>query len=79
MENHLGRSLRRNKGNRLTGKAEVVHHIDGDKTNNDIGNLDLCTVKEHNACHARMQQIVFDLYKQGLVIYDPKTKTYSLR
>lgn len=69
MENHLGRSLQ---------KGEVVHHIDGDKTNNDINNLDLCTVKEHNNCHAKSEEIVFVLYKQGLVKYNRETKRYFL-
>jgi hypothetical protein len=38
MEQHLGRPLARN---------EWIHHIDGDKTNNDLSNLALLTPKEH--------------------------------
>lgn len=69
MENHLKRKLE---------KGEVVHHIDGDKTNNELSNLDLCTVQEHNACHATSEQIVFELYRRGLVKYDRETKRYYL-
>ncbi len=69
VEKHLGRSLR---------KGEVVHHIDGDKSNNSLDNLDLCTVAEHNSCHAKAGGIVFELYKRGQVNYDLITKQYFL-
>jgi hypothetical protein len=70
MESHLGRAL---------AKGEVVHHIDGNKQNNRIENLDLCSVKEHNNCHARIEQIVFELYKKGLVVYNRENKMYYLK
>ena len=44
METYLGRPLNQEKGQRRTGNAEVVHHIDGDKLNNDLSNLQLMTV-----------------------------------
>jgi hypothetical protein len=69
MENHLKRAL---------VKGEVVHHIDGNKLNNDINNLDLCTVQEHNACHGAAESLVFELYRKGLVGYDRGTKRYFL-
>jgi hypothetical protein len=69
MQDHLGRQL---------VKGEVIHHIDGDKANNDISNLDLCTVAEHNNAHAKIEQIVFALVKQGKVGYDRVTKRYYL-
>lgn len=42
MENNLGRLLNTN---------EVVHHIDGNKHNNDITNLELLNCKEHSRKH----------------------------
>lgn len=69
MEQHLGRKL---------NSGEVVHHIDGNKQNNNIENLDLCTVKEHNKCHATSEEIIFELYKQGIVGYNKVTKRYFL-
>lgn len=69
MENHLGRALT---------KGEVVHHIDGDKLNNDIDNLDLCTVQEHNACHGDSKSLIFELYRKVLVGYDRGKKRYFL-
>jgi hypothetical protein len=43
MEQHLGR--------KLDGRREQVHHIDGDKMNNDLSNLQVVTPKEHAALH----------------------------
>lgn len=44
MEQYLGRKL---------NKGEVVHHIDMNKTNNNINNLRLMTDKEHSRMHRR--------------------------
>ena len=43
MENYIGRELK---------KGEVVHHIDGDKTNNNINNLALMDITAHARLHA---------------------------
>lgn len=42
----LGRRLKR---------GEVVHHIDGDKTNNVNSNLLVCTIPYHVELHARLE------------------------
>lgn len=42
MEKHIGRKLK---------KDEVVHHIDGNKRNNEISNLLLTTRSEHAKIH----------------------------
>lgn len=51
MEEHLGRELKfygyKNKNN------EVCHHIDRNKLNNDISNLQLMTEKEHFELHKK--------------------------
>jgi uncharacterized Zn-finger protein len=44
MEQHLGRKLLRN---------EVVHHIDENKKNNELTNLQLLTNSEHAKKHAK--------------------------
>lgn len=45
MEKHLGR--------KLTAK-EIVHHVDGDNTNNDIKNLKVMSQREHIAIHREL-------------------------
>lgn len=44
MENHL---------NRVLNDDEVIHHLDGNKHNNDINNLQLLNKKEHNVLHGK--------------------------
>lgn len=46
MEEHLGRRL---------SPDEVVHHIDGDKTNNDISNLAVMSREEHSSLHRKQE------------------------
>lgn len=70
MEMHLKRRLE---------KGEVVHHIDGDKKNNNIDNLYLTTIEEHNKLHAESESILFELYKQGIVIFDKAAGRYFLK
>lgn len=48
MEQHIGRMLARD---------EVVHHIDQNKLNNDISNLQLMTHAEHTALHNRLSPV----------------------
>jgi hypothetical protein len=46
MENHLGR---------LLDKNEIVHHIDGNKKNNCIDNLQLMKASEHVSFHMKQR------------------------
>src|SRR3990167_8423549 len=57
---------------------ENVHHIDGDKLNNDISNLCLCAnVSEHMKIHHSMELIVQELYKKGMIKFNKKIKRYE--
>lgn len=46
MEKKLGRKLT---------ESEVVHHIDGDKLNNDPDNLSVMSLSEHSSHHVKLQ------------------------
>ena len=48
--------------NRRLNNKEVVHHIDGNSLNNNIGNLYLfCGEEEHRQCHLSLQKVGFSL------------------
>jgi hypothetical protein len=66
----IGRPLR---------KKERVHHIDLDKTNNDIENLYLCkNEREHTEIHWNLNKVASDLVKKKLIIFDNKKGEYLL-
>lgn len=46
------RIIMENKINRLLRDDEIVHHKNGKKHDNDINNLELMTVDEHNKKHS---------------------------
>jgi len=71
MEKHLGRILT---------KEEIVHHIDGDKSNNEIDNLMLFpTKKAHTKFHHKQGDLnsIADFNKIFLI--DGKLKCYKCR
>lgn len=57
-------------GRRLL-RDECVHHVDGNKANNNPANL-YVTINhsEHAACHAALQKVVATLYKKGVVKFE---------
>jgi len=70
MEKSLGRKLNKN---------ECVHHIDGNRRNNMVGNLALITSNEHHRkTHMSLQKIGYELYKQGKISFNRKTKEYEV-
>lgn len=48
MERHIGRRL---------DADEVVHHIDGNKHNNDLSNLQLMKRADHTRLHRNMEKL----------------------
>lgn len=69
MEDHLGRSL---------SPKEIVHHIDGNKFNNDIGNLWLCeNTSHHREIHNQLERLAFSLVQSGVISFDKNEESYK--
>lgn len=66
---HLGRKLER---------GEIVHHIDGDPTNNDINNLFLTNDSGHRLAHNSLQDLAFALFQEGKVRFNYESGRYEL-
>lgn len=65
-------------GRKLSSK-EIVHHIDGDKNNDDISNLYLCSNNsEHMNLHDQLEKISCELVKNGTIKFDKDTGNYYL-
>lgn len=60
MSEYLGRSLTAD---------ELVHHIDGDKLNNNIGNLQLTTRQEHRYEHRGSRKFTEDQIQEIIQLY----------
>jgi hypothetical protein len=70
MEQHIRRQLLR---------WEQIHHIDGDKQNNRIENLHLCsTITEHTGIHQAEQRFVERLIREGRVRFNGETKDFEI-
>lgn len=60
-------------------KGEMVHHINGCKTDNHPDNLFLCSDRNHHGLvHGQLEQISFELIKQGLIKFDHQTGKYFI-
>lgn len=61
MELHLGRRL---------VKGEVIHHIDGNKLNNDISNLVLTSPSGHRSLHHSLEKVSMQLVRLGIIKFE---------
>lgn len=56
--------------------GEVIHHIDGDKLNNDIDNLYITDNKHHHQIHYSLFDTCRELIHLQLIIFDKKANKY---
>lgn len=74
-EKYLGRILKTQYGY----MGEQIHHIDGDKLNNNLDNLILCeNTREHREMHCQLEKISFELFKKGIIKFDKNKKQYYI-
>ena len=70
MEKYIGRYLK---------PEERVHHLDGNKVNNNIENLSLCeNWGKHNKIHGDFQRIAYELVKLGVIKFNRKNNTFFI-
>ena len=59
--------------------SEVVHHINTIKTDNEPGNLYLCSgAAEHQRVHRSLERLVPDLMAHGIIYFDRDQGAYQL-
>jgi hypothetical protein len=64
-------------GRELRG-CEVVHHVDGDKTNNTLKNLFVCPSQaDHRHTHSQLERVSMQLVKDGLISFNHSTGEYE--
>jgi hypothetical protein len=70
VEKYLGRVL---------DKSELVHHINGDKTDNRLENLYLCqSMSHHKTLHQQLEQVSMQLVKLNLIEFDNEAGSYRI-
>lgn len=74
-EKSTGTNLNTLQGN----MGEQLHHIDGNKLNNDLSNLEFCVdTREHQLLQSSLEKCAFELVKKGVIKFNKKFKKYYL-
>lgn len=75
MESHIGRKIETQRGN----MGEQIHHIDGDKLNNAIENLLLCSdTRDHKLVDCQLHELAFCLVRMKVIKFDHSTRKYYI-
>lgn len=74
-EESTGINLNTSQGN----MGEQLHHIDGNKLNNDLSNLEFCLdTREHQLLHVSLEECAFELVRKGIIKFNKELKKYYL-
>ena len=75
MEEYLGRKLETQRGH----MGEQVHHIDGDKLNNNINNLLLCNdTRHHKNVDCQLHELAFELVRNNIITFNKENEEYKI-
>ncbi len=62
---------------RLIIKGEIIHHIDGNRGNNEIENLFLCKdTGTHTNIHRSIEEVGLQLFRLGFIKFDKAIRSY---
>lgn len=76
IEAHLGRKLKTQQGR----NGEQVHHIDGDKVNNNLDNLLLCEdTRHHKKVDCQLHELAFELVRNKVITFNKETEEYEIQ
>ncbi len=65
-----------NELNRNLIKGEIIHHVDGNRQNNELSNLWLSDNTGHRNAHQSLQVIGYRMIKAGLIQFDHENGKY---
>jgi hypothetical protein len=68
MARSIGRPLR---------DSEIVHHIDGNRLNNDLSNLWLTDHSAHKRAHRTLEILALQLLERGAIKFNRETGEYE--
>lgn len=75
IEKHIGRELKTQHGH----MGEQVHHIDGDKLNNNISNLLLCKdTRDHKKIDCQLHELAFELVRKQIIEFSHDERKYFI-
>ena len=63
--------------NRALTKNDIIHHLDGNRLNNNKTNLFVTIYPKHIKAHASLMKIGYKLYKKGKIIFDRNKDEYK--
>ena len=64
---------------RVLNIDEFVHHIDMDKSNNNVDNLYITKQRGHKAVHASLNRLCKEMLERNIIYFDKKEGVYGLR
>lgn len=47
--------------------GHVVHHVDGNKLNNELSNLVVCSKSDHRSLHHQLEAVSMQLVRDGII------------
>jgi hypothetical protein len=64
---------------RLLNDNDIIHHVDGNKTNNSVDNLVVCAGHyEHRKLHGQLERVTMELVRAGVIKFNHESNEYYI-